>query len=133
MGRDASLAFAAGSLGGLINSLTVWAAGAAGITAAAGVAIAPELTAGWLYPRIVWGGLWGLLLLAPFAPRSWVLRGLALSLAPSAAQLFLVFPSKPAAGLMGLGLGVMTPLFVLGFNAVFGLVAAFWFRRTRRP
>ena len=61
----AAVSFAAGAFGALINSPGVWAAGAYGLTASIGVAIAPALTAGWLYPRLVWGGLWGFLFLLP--------------------------------------------------------------------
>jgi putative flippase GtrA len=51
--------FAAGCLGALANSLLLWLAGEYAITKALGVSIAPALTPAWLYPRIVWGGLWG--------------------------------------------------------------------------
>ena len=53
-----SLVFAAGCLGGLVNSLAVWLSGLYGLTATLGVKIAPQLSAAWLYPRIVWGGIW---------------------------------------------------------------------------
>jgi hypothetical protein len=36
-----------------------------------------------------------------------------------------VFPLKADKGVMGLDLGVFTPLFVIFFNAVWGLVAAY--------
>lgn len=129
--RRLSLAFSAGCLGGLVNSLAAWAAGAFGITAALGVAIAPALTPAWLYPRIVWGGLWGFLFLIPVPRASWPLRGLVMSLGPSAAMLLVVFPAKTAAGPLGLGLGALTPAFVLAFNAVWGLAAAWAYRTTR--
>ena len=60
-----SLAFAAGCFGGLVNALAVWLFGALKITAALGVALRPALNAPFLYQRIVWGGIWGLLLLLP--------------------------------------------------------------------
>jgi hypothetical protein len=50
--RKISLVFAAGCLGGLINSLAVWIFGELGISSAMGVSIAPELSPGWLYPRL---------------------------------------------------------------------------------
>jgi hypothetical protein len=109
----------------------VWGFGALGVTGAFGVAIAPDLAPQWLYPRLVWGGLWGLLLLLPVPRGSWARRGLVFSLAPSAVQLFVVFPAKTAAGVLGLGLGALTPVFVLLFNAVWGLSAAFWYRLVR--
>ena len=55
----ALIVFAAGCAGGLVNSIVVWLFGHLGITTALGVNIVPNLTAAWLYPRIVWGGIWG--------------------------------------------------------------------------
>jgi hypothetical protein len=65
LAKKLSLVFAAGCLGGLLNSLAVWIFGVIGITPALGVKIAPQLSAPWLYPRLVWGGIWGLLFLLP--------------------------------------------------------------------
>lgn len=122
--RKSFLCFTAGAIGGLANSLAVWLAGAIGLTALCGVAIHPALTPPWLYPRIVWGGLWGLLFI-PLTPGRRLLRyGLLLSLAPTLVQLFVVFPFKAHAGWLGLSLGGATPLFVVLFNAVWGVVSA---------
>jgi hypothetical protein len=55
----------------------------------------------------------------------WWLRGLVFSLGPTIVQLLIVFPVQTEAGLLGLGLGAMTPVLVVVFNAVWGLVAAF--------
>jgi hypothetical protein len=41
-------------------------------------------------------------------------------------MLFIVFPIKAGKGVMGLELGLLTPVFVLIFNAVWGLTAAAW-------
>jgi hypothetical protein len=116
--------FAAGCLGGLANSLAVWFFGTTGITGAAGVAMAPVLTAPWLYPRIVWGGLWGLLFLLPVGKNNLYGKGALLSLGPTAVQLFLIFPLKTQQGMAGLELGLLTPLFVLFFNWVWGVATA---------
>ena len=130
--RKISLVFAAGVLGGLLNSLAVWAFGEFGITAAAGVKIAPKLTAAWLYPRLVWGGIWGVLFLLPMMQTSIWYRGFIYSLGPTLVQLFVVFPLKAQKGAMGLELGMLTPLFVVVFNAVWGWTAAIWLRLTGR-
>lgn len=127
--RRCAFAYAAGGAGALANSLAVWLFGLAGITAALGVAVAPALTPGWLYPRLVWGGLWGVLLLIPLWRERWVLRGLAFGLGPTLVQLFVVFPLKAQKGAAGLELGALTPLFVLIFNSVWGLVAAGLYHR----
>jgi hypothetical protein len=127
----AAVSFAAGAFGASVNSVAVWAAGHYGLMARLGVAIAPSLTAGWLYPRLVWGGLWGFLFLLPLRG-SWWLRGLIVSLAPSAFQLLYVFPQMTGQGLLGLRLGALTPVLVLVFNAVWGLAAACLLRATDR-
>ncbi|MDJ0984160.1 MAG: hypothetical protein QNJ26_01355 [Desulfobacterales bacterium] len=132
LARKISLVFAAGVLGALLNSLAVWAAGEFGITATAGVKIAPKLSAAWLYPRLVWGGIWGILFLLPMMQSSIWYRGLIYSLGPTLVQLFVVFPMKAQKGAMGLELGALTPLFVVVFNAIWGWTAAIWLRWTGR-
>ena len=115
-------------MGGVVNSFAVWLFGLLGITAAFGVAIAPPLTAPWLYQRAVWGGLWGLLLLGAGRGRDGrriFLVGLVASVFPTAAQLFYFFP-RGGHQVGGLDLGAVTPVFVVFFNAVWGWVAAWW-------
>ncbi|MBD1924146.1 hypothetical protein H6F77_24190 [Microcoleus sp. FACHB-831] len=128
LGKKLSLAFAAGALGGLVNSLAVWLFGVLGITAALGVKIAPDFTPAWLYPRIVWGGLWGFLFLISFLRYGYLWRGILYSLAPTLAQLLIVFPVKANQGLMGLKLGVLTPFLVLFFNAIWGITTSLWLK-----
>ena len=93
--RNLSLVFVAGCWGALWNSLAVWLFGLLGIALALGVHIAPALTPAFLYPKLVWGGLWGLLFLLPMGRWSFPARGLLFSLAPTLVQLFVVFPSWP--------------------------------------
>lgn len=116
--------FAAGCLGALANSIVVWQFGDYGITKSFGVAIAPSLSTDWLYPRIVWGGLWGLLFILPLLQSKAILKGTILSLFPTVFQLFVVFPLMTNKGVAGLELGMYTPLFVLFFNWVWGIVTA---------
>lgn len=123
--------FAAGCLGALANSITVWLFGDLGITASAGVSISPSLTPGWLYPRVVWGGLWGLLFILPMLQSKPILKGSLLSLFPTIVQLLVVFPYKTRYGIAGLELGLLTPLFVLFFNWVWGVVTALTIRFAR--
>jgi hypothetical protein len=131
LAKRLTLVFAGGCLGGLASSVLVWSVGAYGITRALGVRLAPNLSAGWLYPRLVWGGLWGLLFLLPVFRNSPLKRGLLLSLVPTLVQLFVVFPYGANQGMMGMGLGALTPLFVFLFNAVWGIIAAIWIRYIR--
>jgi len=116
--------FAAGCLGAFVNSIAVWLFGSFGITRSFGVSIAPSLTASWLYPRIVWGGIWGLLFILPMLQSKLLRKGALLSLFPTAVQLFFIFPLKAKKGMAGIDLGLLTPVFVLFFNWVWGFVTA---------
>ncbi len=124
--RSLSLVFAAGCFGGLLCSLTLWLFGVSELTAHFGVKLAPKLTLEWLYPRVVCGGLWGLLFLLPYMQRSYFFRGLLWSLAPSFVTLFILLPFTLGKGFLGTKLGDFTPLFVLLFNAVWGLSSGLW-------
>lgn len=127
--RTLSLSFSAGVLGGLVCSLAIWFSGAIGIAEHFGVAIRPQLTLDWLYPRLIWHGLWGLLFCLPIMDRwGFYIRGLCLSLFPSAFQLFVVFPIFQNQGLFGMDLGDWTPFFVLTFNAIWGVFAGWWLK-----
>ncbi|MEW6428415.1 MAG: hypothetical protein AB1568_10310 [Thermodesulfobacteriota bacterium] len=127
--RKISGAFTGGALGGLADSINIWALSRLGITGLLGVAMKPEFTPPWLYQRLVWGGLWMLLLLLPLWRERPVLRGCVFSLPPSAMMLFLVLPGM-GKGMLGLGFGAMTPVVVIGLNFVYGIIAAYWYRFT---
>jgi hypothetical protein len=129
--RNLSLVFMAGCWGGLWNSLAFWLFGVLGIPAALGIhSNPPALTTAFLYPRLVWGGLWGLLFLLPGGRWSFPARGLIFSLAPTLVQLCLVFPLMAHKGILGLQLGVLTPLFVVFYNAIWGYAAGWWLNWT---
>jgi hypothetical protein len=118
------ICFAAGCLGALANSLTAWAFGEYEINKQLGVAMAPALTTGWLYPRIVWGGIWGFLFVLPFMNTRLITKGALISLFPTLVQLLVIFPLQAKKGYFGLELGLYTPVLVTFFNLVWGLVAA---------
>lgn len=120
--------YAAGAVGALANSAAVWLLGAAGVPDMVGVSMAPDFSWGWLYPRLVWGGLWGMLFLIPFSKS--IGLGTLLGLAPAAAALLWFLP-QAGKGYLGLELGTLTPLFVIFYNLLWGLVTASWLKLTR--
>ena len=130
LARTLSLCFAAGAVGGLANSLAIWASGRLGLQAALGVALSPALTPAWLYPRLVWGGLWGALFLLPIEGSA-LRRGLLLGLGPALFQLFVVFPYWQGRGWLGVELGALTPVFVIAADLVWGVATSGWLRWTR--
>ncbi len=129
----ASHAFAAGALAGLITTILLWIVGQVGIFILVGVPFAPPLTAVWIYTRVVWGGLWGLLFLLPLLPAwRWRMRGLLYGVVPSAAALLLFNPLKDGLGLFGLEMGLMWPVFVIAFNLLWGYLAGAWLEMSLR-
>jgi hypothetical protein len=127
--RKISGAFTGGALGGLADSINIWVLSHAGITGLLGVSMKPEFTAPWLYQRMIWSGIWMLLLLLPLWHNRTVFRGCVFSLLPSAMMLFMVFPDM-GKGILGIGFGVMTPVVVIGLNFIYGIIAAFWYKHT---
>jgi hypothetical protein len=118
------ICFSAGCAGALASSIMAWQIGELGIARWAGVSIAPSLSPGWLYPRIVWGGIWALAFVPPFLKTRFVSKGTLLSLLPTMAMLFFFFPFRTHQGIAGLRLGMWTPAYVLVVNWVWGLVTA---------
>ena len=123
--RQATLAFAAGALGGLVLFAFLWVIGTIGIPQAIGINLPVNVAKAYLYNRIVWGGIWGFIFLIPWK-QSWWIRGLVFSVAPSVVQMVVIFPLATPAGMFGLGLGALTPLLVLVANGVWGFVTAWW-------
>ncbi|WP_318556213.1 hypothetical protein [Geobacter anodireducens] len=130
MVRKISGCFTGGALGALVDSFNIWFLGKAGITAMLGIGLRPEFTPAWLYPRLVWGGIWALLLLLPVWEKRIILRGCAFSLVPSAVMLLAVFPGM-GKGLFGLGFGILTPVLVVALNFIYGVIASFWLKWSR--
>lgn len=102
--------------------MAVWLAGGLFLPEFFGLRLTPALSPEWLHPRLVWGGVWGLLFVMPTPPR-WTLpfRGLVFSAAPDAVALFDLFAFRQEDG--GLGLGLATATLVLAGNVCWGLVA----------
>jgi hypothetical protein len=126
--RQVTFVFSAGCFGGIANGLIVWLFGTLGVSGALGVRIAPPLTPQFIYQRIVWGGIWGFMFLLPFLRKSYFMRGLLYSLGPTLIQLFIVFPVKLHSGIMGMDVGYLTPVFVLFYNAIWGVYTGLWLK-----
>jgi hypothetical protein len=128
MFRKISAAFTGGAVGGFVDSFNIWLMGRVGISDLMGLTMKPEFTAPWLYQRVVWGGLWMLLLLLPQLRDKPLLRGCLFSLLPSAMMLFIVLPGM-GKGVLGLGFGSVTPFVVIGLNCIYGMVASLWYNK----
>jgi len=122
--RDLTLAFACGCLGVAVMFLVY---GVLILTGVADAATTPGMpayeTKPFVYSRVVWGGLWALLLALPILRRRWITRGLMLAAAASLASAFHFHPFLQQAAPAFLGV-------ILAMNAIWGLTAAAAFRWT---
>ncbi|WP_244506216.1 hypothetical protein [Microbulbifer marinus] len=103
-------------------ALALWAMGHHGFTRWLGVDIAPYLSNAYLYQRIVWGGICGLIFLLPWQ-KSWLARGFFLSLIPAGIMLLLLLPMR-GYGPGALSLGALTPLVIILACAIGGIAAS---------
>jgi len=119
--------FAAGALAGFVTTILIWIASQSGAFLILGVPLVFDLTPGWIYQRVVWGGLWGFVFLVPvFVSWPGWRRGLILGMGPAAATLLVFNPIKDGIGLFGLGLGAMMPIIVIVFSLLWGVIAGWW-------
>ena len=113
--KNILLVFAAGCLGALIQIVAMNLSVHYGFTHSLGVRVGASYSPHWMYPRIVWGGLWGLIFLLPVLSGSLVVRSFVLALIPAAVQLFIIYPFYEGKGVAGFSLGALTPLVVVMF------------------
>ncbi|WP_444895575.1 hypothetical protein [Microbulbifer sp. SSSA005] len=120
--RNLSICFAVGCFGGLCYAVGLWAMGRYGFTQFLGVDLAPSLSNAYLYQRVVWGGVFGLLLLLPLR-NAWLIRGFLLSLVPAGLMLLYLLPQR-GYDYGALVLGQMTPLVIVLACAIGGIGAS---------
>ncbi len=122
-------AFSSGAIGGVANVAAIAILGATGIIALMGIKAPDPQMPAFLYKQMVWGGLWGLLLVTPVLKDSWWQRGLLLGVLASGAALFYFLP-RAGADMMGLNMGNLMPVLVLAVNWAYGLAAAWTYQRS---
>lgn len=120
--------FSAGAAAAFLISLLVWFCGAVGFTESYHIRIAPKLTTEWLFPHIIYGGLWGFIFNFPFLQKATIIRGIILSLIPASFHLFVIYPIFEGQGVMGTRLGDFAPLFVLSAYICWGIGTSVWLR-----
>lgn len=118
--RHSAFCFSAGAVGGVARAVAAWACARHGWDDHFGVHWSGSLSAGALYPRIVWGGLWAFLFLLPLARGSLWLSGLLWALVVTLVQLIVL----PLLLHTGLHLSLLPALALLLLNGVWGLVTA---------
>ncbi|MHB8708156.1 MAG: hypothetical protein ACYC9I_04725 [Desulfuromonadales bacterium] len=119
-----AVCFCAGLLGALLSGLLLCLAAKFGAFELAGLHFSPRLKPDWFYPRLVWGGLWGMVYFLAVGQANargrWVRRGMWVSILPTAFELLVVFPYWSGHGLFGQQLGRLTPVLVFLANLTWG-------------
>ena len=127
-----AVCFTAGLLGAVVSSLFLWSCNEWGVTTMLGVNMVQTLKLAELYPKMMVGGLWGLVYFftvgVPRHRRYWVRKGLYFSLIPSLFALFYLYPNIYHQGMAGLDLGMFAPLLIVVINLVWGLFTGFFTR-----
>src|SRR5690606_30280454 len=121
----------AGCFGGLVYCVVMWLFSRYGITQSLGVSLYGSISPQWMYPRIVWGGMWGLLFLLPMLTSTVFARSFFISLIPTLVHLFIIYPFYTGKGVAGLQLGLLTPVLVWFFFWVWALITAIILRFSR--
>jgi hypothetical protein len=121
------LGFLGGLLGALTSAATQWGLGLIQIPILFGVAMTGELSNWGAILHVTGGAVWGTLfgVLMPLVPgRTIPSRGAMFSLVPTLYVLLFTFPFEQDVGWFGVGLGVLTFVFVALYNLIWGVVTA---------
>ena len=121
--RLLTLGFGAGAFGACILSLLAFVLSRLGVPEQLGIAMPkPDMPAA-LYQVVVWGGIWGFLLVVPVLNRLAWLKGIIIGLLATAALAIYFRPDigKGPAILLG---------YVVVLNAIWGIAAGFWWALT---
>jgi len=127
-----AVCFVAGLLAAVVSALFIWSCNRWGITGLLEVKIGQSLNLSALYPKMFFGGLWGLAYFftvgIPRHRRHWIRKGLWFSWIPSLFALFYLYPNLYNKGLAALDLGMFAPLFIILSNLIWGFFVGFFTR-----
>ncbi len=126
LAKKLSATYASGSFGALIACFVTWFCVTYHWFDRWEIDLHPPFGAAWLSSRVTLGGLGGFLFLLPFFKRLPFIRGILLSLIPSAIHLFVVYPLMMNKGMLGADLGKNTLWFTLASGGIWGLGTELW-------
>ena len=130
--KNLSIAFAAGALGGLLAGALLWLLIASGVAAAWHVHMVVPHRAHTIeemfYREMIWGGVFGLLMVLPILKSKWFIRGLVYALVPFLVMGLWIYPSIDGIGYFGVNIGHWAWALILIVYAFWGIVTALWYR-----
>ena len=124
-----SICFCAGILSALVGLGAVWVWGQLGLPELAGYVVRPLIAPAGFYPRLIWGGLWGVLFFLTVGSartrKHWIRKGVLISLIPSLLYLVLYLPDQVGSGLT---LSFASPAIVIVVNLIWGVFVGLFSR-----
>lgn len=126
--NKAGLAYYGGTMGTLAHMAVIWLFGLLGVPALLGVKMAVKFTYPATAAHIMWGGIWGLIFFLPYLKNRPFWQGVVFSLPPTLFTLLVKMPFQYHRPLMGIDTGMLTPLFAVFYNAVWGVATIYWLR-----
>lgn len=117
-----SVCFCAGLLGALAGLCASWVWGMLSLPDLSAHPVRPLLAPPGFYPRLVWGGLWGLLFFVTVGSartrKHWVQKGVVISLLPTLYYLILLLPNQVSSGQTN---PFISPAIVISVNLLWGV------------
>ena len=124
-----SVCFCAGTLGALAGLCAIWSWGMLGLPDLSGYHVRPLLAPDGFYPRLIWGGLWGLLFFLTVGSartrKHWIQKGVLVSLLPTLYYLMLTLPDQVGSGLNG---PFISSAIVIVVNLIWGIFTGLFAR-----
>ena len=114
--------YGAGSLGALLACALFWLIQFLGLGQIINMPTFPIFSEAWLYPKIIWGGLFSLCFLLPFMKTNASVKYLVFALLISLVELFVPLPFSLYKGVVGLNTGMYTFAYILIFNLAWALL-----------
>ena len=130
--RNVSVAFAAGSAGGIVGAVFLWLVAEAILQRNSLWGSTVKVSVVWIAQFVLFGGLWGFLQLIPFqTQRAWR-RGLIIAIIPIAALLVeLVLLPKTEGFFFPRVVARTRPWTEIGALLVWGQVSTWWFAKAK--
>ncbi len=124
-----SVCFCAGMLGALIGIAAAWSWELLGLSDLGAYTLRPLLAPVGPYPRLIWGGLWGVLYFFTIGSartrKHWIQKGLLISLLPTLYYLVFFLPEQLSSGQE---LSFIAPVIVIILNLIWGVFTGLFAR-----
>ena len=122
--KSSLFVFGVGNLGTLLALMLLFLLQILGLNHFINMPNLPLLSGIWLYPKLVWGGLFALAFLLPFMNNQVLFKGVIVALLITLVGLVIPLPFSIFNGARGLSIGLNTFALLFAFNLVWALITS---------